>query len=92
MIPVYNAGNYLKETLESVLSQALPEGEMQIEVVDDCSTEIDVQECSDHCEDAADAHSNIEEAADACEECLDNRSCDEVASCIPACKLVPGRN
>lgn len=57
-----------------------------------CATEIDVQECTDHCEDEAEAHSNIEEAADACEDCLDNRSCDEVASCIPACKLVPGRN
>jgi glycosyltransferase involved in cell wall biosynthesis len=44
MIPVYNCGRYLQETLESALHQALPEHEMQIEVVDDCSTDIDVQE------------------------------------------------
>jgi glycosyltransferase involved in cell wall biosynthesis len=43
MIPVYNGGQYLQQTLESVLIQALPESEMQIEVVDDCSTDIDVQ-------------------------------------------------
>ncbi|HYF67775.1 MAG TPA: glycosyltransferase [Ohtaekwangia sp.] len=43
MIPVYNAGRYLEQTLNSVLGQALPEGEMQIEVVDDCSTDINVQ-------------------------------------------------
>lgn len=44
MIPVYNGGRYLEETLKSVLSQAPPEAEMQIEVVDDCSTDIDVQQ------------------------------------------------
>ncbi len=43
MIPVYNGGNFLKETLESVLNQADKESNMQIEVVDDCSTDIDVQ-------------------------------------------------
>ncbi len=44
MIPVYNSGKYLEETLESVLRQAPPYAQMQIEVVDDCSTDIDVQE------------------------------------------------
>lgn len=44
MIPVYNGGKYLEETLRSVLVQALPEDQMQIEVVDDCSTDMDVQE------------------------------------------------
>lgn len=44
MIPVYNCGHYLEKALRSVLSQALPETDMQIEVVDDCSTDIDVQE------------------------------------------------
>jgi glycosyltransferase involved in cell wall biosynthesis len=44
MIPVYNAGHYLEDALKSVLEQALPEDKMQIEVVDDCSTDIDVQE------------------------------------------------
>lgn len=43
MIPVYNGGNFLKETLESVLHQADDQSDMQIEVVDDCSTDIDVQ-------------------------------------------------
>lgn len=43
MIPVYNCGSYLRETLEAVLSQALPAEEMQIEVVDDCSTDMDVK-------------------------------------------------
>ena len=42
MIPVYNGGNFLKQTLESVLNQADKESNMQIEVVDDCSTDIDV--------------------------------------------------
>lgn len=44
MIPVYNAGQYLRQTLESVLMQAPSESEMQIEVIDDCSTDIDVQQ------------------------------------------------
>lgn len=39
MIPTFNCAHYLRETLESVLSQALPPELMQIEVVDDCSTE-----------------------------------------------------
>jgi hypothetical protein len=56
-----------------------------------CVNEIDVTECIDHCEDEADAHSNVEQAADACEDCLDGRTCDEVASCIPDCELVPIR-
>jgi glycosyltransferase involved in cell wall biosynthesis len=38
MIPTYNSGKHLRQTLESVLVQALDEAEMQIEVVDDCST------------------------------------------------------
>jgi len=38
MIPTYNArSNYLEETLKSVLQQAPGPGQMQIEVVDDCS-------------------------------------------------------
>ncbi len=44
MIPVYNCGKYLEQALRSVLDQAPSESEMQIEVVDDCSTDIDVQE------------------------------------------------
>jgi glycosyltransferase involved in cell wall biosynthesis len=42
MIPVYNCAQFLPETLESVLLQEIPETEMQIEVVDDASTDIDV--------------------------------------------------
>jgi glycosyltransferase involved in cell wall biosynthesis len=42
MIPVYNNSNFLETTLHSVLKQSLPESNMQIEVVDDCSTDADV--------------------------------------------------
>ena len=38
MIPTYNNGKYLRRTLESVLCQAPGPDEMQIEVVDGCST------------------------------------------------------
>ena len=37
MIPVYNRVEYLREALESVLSQGYGQDQMQIEVVDDCS-------------------------------------------------------
>ena len=37
MIPVYNRVKYLRQALESVLSQGYGQDEMQIEVVDDCS-------------------------------------------------------
>lgn len=43
MIPVYNCAGYLAETLEAVLVQALPPHDMQIEVIDDCSTDADVE-------------------------------------------------
>lgn len=43
MIPVYNCSSYLPETLDAVLQQALPEHRMQIEVIDDCSTDMDVE-------------------------------------------------
>jgi glycosyltransferase involved in cell wall biosynthesis len=43
MIPAYNCSQYLPETLESVLAQQIPERDMQIEVVDDCSTDADVE-------------------------------------------------
>jgi len=38
MIPTYNCAEYLKQTLRSVLQQAPDSTQMQIEVVDDCST------------------------------------------------------
>src|ERR1700712_4267028 len=42
MIPVYNCIEFLSETLESVLKQDTGDHVMQIEVVDDCSTDGDV--------------------------------------------------
>ena len=42
MIPTYNCSEYLKETLNSVLTQAPSPELMQIEVVDDASTDDDV--------------------------------------------------
>ncbi|MCX6216756.1 glycosyltransferase [Spirosoma sp.] len=42
MIPVYNCSNYLRETLSSVLAQDPGADQMQIEVVDDASTDADV--------------------------------------------------
>jgi glycosyltransferase involved in cell wall biosynthesis len=44
MIPVYNCAHYLPETLRSVLIQAPDEAEMQIEVIDDCSIDADVEQ------------------------------------------------
>jgi glycosyltransferase involved in cell wall biosynthesis len=41
MIPTYNCAIYLEKTLESVLAQDPGPEEMQIEVVDDCSTKDD---------------------------------------------------
>jgi glycosyltransferase involved in cell wall biosynthesis len=41
MIPTYNCANYLRETLQSVLAQAPGSEVMQIEVVDDGSTQDD---------------------------------------------------
>lgn len=41
MIPTYNCADYLVKTLKSVLAQAPDSQEMQIEVVDDCSTKDD---------------------------------------------------
>lgn len=43
MIPTYNCANYLKRTLESVLLQDPGKEKMQIEVVDDNSTDADVE-------------------------------------------------
>ena len=42
MIPAYNCTPFLKFTIESVLQQGFAEGVMQIEVIDDCSTDGDV--------------------------------------------------
>jgi glycosyltransferase involved in cell wall biosynthesis len=43
MIPVYNCSSYLREAIISVLDQDFGEKEMQIEVVDDASTDADVK-------------------------------------------------
>ncbi len=44
MIPVYNCSHYLKFALQSVLDQDQGKEEMQIEVIDDASTDADVSE------------------------------------------------
>ncbi|HEV7620772.1 MAG TPA: glycosyltransferase [Flavisolibacter sp.] len=43
MIPAYNCADLLVETLESVLSQDMGADKMQIEVIDDASTDADVK-------------------------------------------------
>ena len=43
MIPTYNCSHYLVETVNSVLQQDMGERWMHIEVVDDCSTDTDVE-------------------------------------------------
>jgi GT2 family glycosyltransferase len=48
MIPVYNCGQFIAEALKSVLEQGFLEEEMQIEVVDDDSTDIDVEALVSH--------------------------------------------
>lgn len=42
MIPAYNCMQFLEETIASVLQQYQGDGKMEIEVVDDCSTDGDV--------------------------------------------------
>ncbi len=42
MIPTYNPKDYIFEALESVLSQYPEDGSMQIEIIDDCSTKVDI--------------------------------------------------
>ena len=44
MIPVYNCADFLPETLQSVLQQAPEKDLMQIEVVDDASTDANVED------------------------------------------------
>ena len=46
MIPAYNCARYLRQSLESVLVQDLGPSHMQIEVVDDRSTEDDPEKLS----------------------------------------------
>jgi glycosyltransferase involved in cell wall biosynthesis len=43
MIPTYNRTKYLEKALKSVLDQALAPELMQIEIVDNCSTESDIE-------------------------------------------------
>ena len=44
MIPAYNCSNFLPDALNSVLMQNISEEEMEIEVIDDASTDADVEE------------------------------------------------
>lgn len=47
MIPAYNCSKYLPILLESLITQDLGPEKMQIEVVDDCSTDADVKQIVD---------------------------------------------
>ena len=42
MIPAYNCSSYLRDAIKSVLAQDPGAEKMQIEVIDDCSTDEDV--------------------------------------------------
>ena len=44
MIPTYNCSTYLRQTLESVLQQDPGPEKMQIEVIDDASTDADIEQ------------------------------------------------
>jgi hypothetical protein len=55
----------------------------------DCVTEIDTTECTDACEDRADASEDVELRARACEDCLEDRSCAEAEGCWADCPVVP---
>jgi glycosyltransferase involved in cell wall biosynthesis len=44
MIPTYNCSAFLRQTLESVLQQAPGPEKMQIEVIDDASTDADIEQ------------------------------------------------
>ena len=44
MIPVYNCTKYVSQALDSVLSQGFDDREMQIEVIDNCSTEGNIED------------------------------------------------
>jgi hypothetical protein len=47
VIPVYNRVHYLEQSLKSVLEQYTGPEDMEIQVIDDCSTEVDVDEIVD---------------------------------------------
>ena len=55
----------------------------------ECVTDIDVSECTDYCEDQAEANQNIEAATDACDDCIEDKSCAESSACWGSCSLVP---
>lgn len=57
----------------------------------ECVTDIDVTECTDYCEDQAEANPNVEQAADECDDCIEGKSCAESSSCVADCSLVPVR-
>jgi glycosyltransferase involved in cell wall biosynthesis len=43
MVPVYNCSQFIPDVLEGLLCQNIPEKDMEIEVVDDASTDADVE-------------------------------------------------
>lgn len=57
----------------------------------ECVTDIDVTECTDYCEDQADANPDIEKAVDKCDDCIEDKSCAESTACFSSCSLVPVR-
>lgn len=55
----------------------------------DCVADIDVTECTDICEDRADASQATEDALATCDACLEDRSCQEIdeAGCFDNCPI-----
>lgn len=55
----------------------------------ECVTDIDVSECTSHCQEKADGSEATEDRVQACEDCLDDTSCTEALGCWAECAFVP---
>jgi hypothetical protein len=55
---------------------------------DECVSEIDQTDCTDRCEDQADADENVEARMEICEDCTSDGSCADIDSCWDDCPAV----